>query len=232
MTIEYQDLLLSMQVMPDDDYDLQDQPYRVYSNRYRRAGLDPATRLAGCDAPGVGIRAVAARPLRQDHSAAPVRLTGRCSRTTSTPTSSRTILAGRRCRCCSRRRCSTPSCPTASRTSPASSRTRSAGTWCRCTRIERASGPVIPTRPRDSLHEQEMWLVEGLTHRYPTKVLAEIVPTCPQYCGHCTRMDLVGNSTPQVQEAQARDEAGIAPGRHHRASGTQPRHTRHRGVGR
>ena len=45
-----------------------------------------------------------------------------------------------------------------------------------------------------------MWLVEGLTHRYPTKVLAEIVPTCPQYCGHCTRMDLVGNSTPQVKK--------------------------------
>ena len=43
-----------------------------------------------------------------------------------------------------------------------------------------------------------MWAVEGLTHRYPTKVLAEILPTCPQYCGHCTRMDLVGNSTPTV----------------------------------
>jgi lysine 2,3-aminomutase len=43
-----------------------------------------------------------------------------------------------------------------------------------------------------------MWAVEGLTHRYPTKVLAEILPTCPQYCGHCTRMDLVGNSTPLV----------------------------------
>jgi lysine 2,3-aminomutase len=43
-----------------------------------------------------------------------------------------------------------------------------------------------------------MWAVEGLTHRYPTKVLAELLPTCPQYCGHCTRMDLVGNSTPAV----------------------------------
>jgi lysine 2,3-aminomutase len=60
--------------------------------------------------------------------------------------------------------------------------------------------PSHPHAERDSLHEQEMWLVEGLTHRYPTKVLAEIVPTCPQYCGHCTRMDLVGNSTPQVQK--------------------------------
>ena len=43
-----------------------------------------------------------------------------------------------------------------------------------------------------------MWAVEGLTHRYPTKVLAELIPTCPQYCGHCTRMDLVGNDTMQV----------------------------------
>ena len=58
--------------------------------------------------------------------------------------------------------------------------------------------PSHPLATRDSLHEQEMWAVEGLTHRYPTKVLAELLPTCPQYCGHCTRMDLVGNSTPQV----------------------------------
>jgi lysine 2,3-aminomutase len=43
-----------------------------------------------------------------------------------------------------------------------------------------------------------MWAAEGLTHRYPTKVLAELLSTCPQYCGHCTRMDLVGNSTPVV----------------------------------
>jgi lysine 2,3-aminomutase len=45
-----------------------------------------------------------------------------------------------------------------------------------------------------------MWAVEGLTHRYPTKVLAEVLPTCPQYCGHCTRMDLVGNPTPVVSK--------------------------------
>src|SRR5215207_6045869 len=60
--------------------------------------------------------------------------------------------------------------------------------------------PSHPLATRDSLHEAEMWAVEGLTHRYPTKVLAEVLPTCPQYCGHCTRMDLVGNSTPQVQK--------------------------------
>ncbi|HEX8438135.1 lysine 2,3-aminomutase [Archangium sp.] len=57
-----------------------------------------------------------------------------------------------------------------------------------------------PKASRDSLHEADMWVVEGLTHRYPTKVLAEMLPTCPQYCGHCTRMDLVGNDVPQVQK--------------------------------
>jgi lysine 2,3-aminomutase len=58
--------------------------------------------------------------------------------------------------------------------------------------------PSHPLSQRDSLHEADMWAVEGLTHRYPTKVLAELIPTCPQYCGHCTRMDLVGNDTLQV----------------------------------
>jgi lysine 2,3-aminomutase len=58
--------------------------------------------------------------------------------------------------------------------------------------------PSHPLSSRDSLHEADMWAVEGLTHRYPTKVLAELIPTCPQYCGHCTRMDLVGNDTAQV----------------------------------
>jgi lysine 2,3-aminomutase len=60
--------------------------------------------------------------------------------------------------------------------------------------------PSHPHASRDSLHEAEMWAVEGLTHRYPTKVLAEVLPTCPQYCGHCTRMDLVGTSTPLVEK--------------------------------
>ncbi|MFH8344346.1 KamA family radical SAM protein [Streptomyces sp. NPDC018045] len=60
--------------------------------------------------------------------------------------------------------------------------------------------PSHPMASRDSLHEQDMWVVEGLTHRYPTKVLAELLATCPQYCGHCTRMDLVGNSTPQLEK--------------------------------
>ena len=69
--------------------------------------------------------------------------------------------------------------------------------------------PSHPYAARDSLHEAEMWAVEGLTHRYPTKVLAELLPTCPQYCGHCTRMDLVGNPTTSYDKhrfAHPRDE--------------------------
>jgi lysine 2,3-aminomutase len=64
----------------------------------------------------------------------------------------------------------------------------------------RTDWPSHPRATRDSLHEHDMWVAEGLTHRYPTKVLAELVSTCPQYCGHCTRMDLVGNSTPAVSK--------------------------------
>jgi lysine 2,3-aminomutase len=61
--------------------------------------------------------------------------------------------------------------------------------------------PVWPSHPlssRDSLHEKDMWPVEGLVHRYPSKVLAELTTTCPQYCGHCTRMDLVGMDTSKI----------------------------------
>jgi lysine 2,3-aminomutase len=61
-----------------------------------------------------------------------------------------------------------------------------------------AEWPSHPMATRDSLHEADMWVVEGLTHRYPTKVLAELLTTCPQYCGHCTRMDMIGNNVPQV----------------------------------
>jgi len=64
----------------------------------------------------------------------------------------------------------------------------------------RTDWPNHPMASRDSLHERDMWKVEGLTHRYPTKVLAELLATCPQYCGHCTRMDLVGNDVPQVEK--------------------------------
>ncbi len=52
-----------------------------------------------------------------------------------------------------------------------------------------------PRARRDSLREADSWTVEGLAHRYPRKVMLELTTTCPQYCGHCTRMDLVGPST-------------------------------------
>ena len=58
--------------------------------------------------------------------------------------------------------------------------------------------PSHPRATRDSLLEAEMWAVEGLVHRYPGKALVELISTCPQYFGHCTRMDLVGGDTPQV----------------------------------
>jgi lysine 2,3-aminomutase len=61
-----------------------------------------------------------------------------------------------------------------------------------------AEWPSHPLATRDPLAESAMSPVQGLTHRYPTKVLVEIVTTCPQYCGHCTRMDLVGPNTPQI----------------------------------
>ena len=43
----------------------------------------------------------------------------------------------------------------------------------------RTDWPNHPRSSRDSLHEADMWVVEGLTHRYPTKVLAELLSTCP-----------------------------------------------------
>jgi lysine 2,3-aminomutase len=65
-----------------------------------------------------------------------------------------------------------------------------------------AQWPTHPKASRDSLHETQMWAVEGLVHRYPTKVLTELIASCTQYCGHCTRMDLVGSDVPQVRKAR------------------------------
>jgi lysine 2,3-aminomutase len=65
--------------------------------------------------------------------------------------------------------------------------------------------PTHPVAQRDSLHEAEMFAVDGLIHRYPTKVLIELTATCPQYCGHCTRMDLVGHDVPQVEKLRLRN---------------------------
>lgn len=76
--------------------------------------------------------------------------------------------------------------------------------------------PSHPLARRDSLYEADMWAVEGLIHRYPYKVLVDLVATCPQYCGHCTRLDLVGHSTDQVHKhhfavnASERHDAALA----------------------
>jgi len=67
--------------------------------------------------------------------------------------------------------------------------------------------PVWHTHPaaqRDSLHETEMSAVEGLVCRYPTKALVEVAETCPVYCGHCTRMDIVGPDVPAVTKSKLR----------------------------
>ncbi|HWN73515.1 MAG TPA: hypothetical protein VNN15_06895 [Solirubrobacterales bacterium] len=60
--------------------------------------------------------------------------------------------------------------------------------------------PSHPFARRDSLAEADEWAVEGLVHRYPTKVMVELLASCPQYCGHCTRMDLIGPNTPFVSK--------------------------------
>jgi lysine 2,3-aminomutase len=64
----------------------------------------------------------------------------------------------------------------------------------------RSSWPSHPCARRDSLDELGSWTVDGLVHRYPRKVMLELTTTCPQYCGHCTRMDLVGPSTNEVKK--------------------------------
>ena len=114
------------------------------------------------------------------------------------PTSNATRPNARRCRCSSPRKCSTP-CAGAEFTDAflADPVRRYMFPVFSDRRTDWASHPFAT---RDSLHEHDMWAAEGLTHRYPTKVLAEMLSTCPQYCGHCTRMDLVGNSTPVIDK--------------------------------
>jgi lysine 2,3-aminomutase len=62
-----------------------------------------------------------------------------------------------------------------------------------------------PKASRDSLHEKDMWVTPGLVHRYPWKVLLEPQFECPQFCGHCTRMDSVGASTPIIDKVKFTD---------------------------
>lgn len=61
---------------------------------------------------------------------------------------------------------------------------------------------AIPTRAEthiaaadlvDPLHEDEDSPVEGLTHRYPDRVLLLITDMCSMYCRHCTRRRFAGH---------------------------------------
>ena len=45
----------------------------------------------------------------------------------------------------------------------------------------------------DPLHEDKDSVVEGITHRYPDRVLFTVSNRCPMYCRHCTRKRKVGD---------------------------------------
>jgi lysine 2,3-aminomutase len=62
--------------------------------------------------------------------------------------------------------------------------------------------PDHPMLTLDSLHEQADAPVEGLTHRYPDKVLFLALDTCPVYCRFCTRSYAVGLDTETVEKVQ------------------------------
>ncbi|MCB9749579.1 MAG: KamA family radical SAM protein [Myxococcales bacterium] len=57
-----------------------------------------------------------------------------------------------------------------------------------------------PKLDLDSLHEQADAPTEGLTHRYPDKVLFLALDTCPVYCRFCTRSYAVGINTEEVEK--------------------------------
>ena len=189
---------------------------RLPPHRAGRARLDPAARLGATSPPSSGPTRSGSGPTASRTSSSCATSWATCSRTASTPTSSATRPSGRRCRCCCRRRCSTRwSRPrtTAATPTPAAFTDAFYADPVRRYMLpvfsdRRTDWPSHPHATRDSLHEHDMWVAEGLTHRYPTKVLAELLPTCPQYCGHCTRMDLVGNSTPVDRQAEVRPQAG------------------------
>ncbi|PID67369.1 MAG: lysine 2,3-aminomutase [Fusobacteriales bacterium] len=50
----------------------------------------------------------------------------------------------------------------------------------------------------DPLHEDEDSPVDGLTHRYPDRVLFLITDMCSMYCRHCTRRRFAGSSDAAV----------------------------------
>lgn len=52
---------------------------------------------------------------------------------------------------------------------------------------------VLKTDLADPLHEEDDSPVEGITHRYPDRVLFHVSNICSMYCRHCTRKRKVGD---------------------------------------
>jgi lysine 2,3-aminomutase len=57
----------------------------------------------------------------------------------------------------------------------------------------------------DPLHEDKDSPVEGITHRYPDRVLLLVSNTCSMYCRHCTRKRRVGDKDSIPDRHQIRD---------------------------
>jgi lysine 2,3-aminomutase len=68
--------------------------------------------------------------------------------------------------------------------------------------------PDHPKLDLDSLHEQADAPTEGLTHRYPDKVLFLALDTCPVYCRFCTRSYAVGINTEEVEKVSLKANQG------------------------
>ncbi len=56
----------------------------------------------------------------------------------------------------------------------------------------------------DPLHEEEDSPVDGLTHRYPDRVLLLVTNECSMFCRHCTRKRKVGDNQEAVNMEQIR----------------------------
>ncbi|MGE4586637.1 MAG: lysine 2,3-aminomutase [Mangrovibacterium sp.] len=63
---------------------------------------------------------------------------------------------------------------------------------------------VLPNELEDPLSEENDSPVEGITHRYPDRVLFHVSNICAMYCRHCTRKRKVGDAShiPNKQQLQ------------------------------
>lgn len=61
---------------------------------------------------------------------------------------------------------------------------------------------TLKTELEDPLSEDKDSPVEGITHRYPDRVLFHVSNTCSMYCRHCTRKRKVGDSDYIPSKAQ------------------------------